>query len=53
VNLDYLHELTTATLWRGEVQLIHGAGHAPHQETPQQFAALLTDFCGDLGDGFP
>jgi pimeloyl-ACP methyl ester carboxylesterase len=48
VNLDYLRKLSIPTLWRGEVQLIPGAGHAPHQETPQQFAALLTDFIGDL-----
>jgi pimeloyl-ACP methyl ester carboxylesterase len=48
VNLDYLRKLTIPAPWRGEVQLIPGAGHAPHQETPQQFAALLTDFIGDL-----
>jgi hypothetical protein len=34
------------------VQLIPGAGHAPHWETPQQFVALLTDFNGDI-DGRP
>ncbi|MCO6000257.1 alpha/beta fold hydrolase [Actinoallomurus rhizosphaericola] len=49
VNLDYLRKLTIPALWRGQVQLIPHAGHAPHQETPQQFAALLTDFIGDLG----
>jgi pimeloyl-ACP methyl ester carboxylesterase len=49
VNLDYLRKLTIPALWRGEVQLIPGAGHAPHQEQPQQFAELLTDFIGDLG----
>lgn len=49
VNLDYLRKLTIPALWRGEVQLISGAGHAPHQETPRRFAALLTDFIGDLG----
>jgi pimeloyl-ACP methyl ester carboxylesterase len=49
VSLDYLRTLTIPGLWRGEVQLIPGAGHAPHQETPQQFAALLTDFRADLG----
>ncbi|MDN3359835.1 alpha/beta hydrolase [Actinomadura sp. DC4] len=49
VNLDYLRGLTIPALWRGEVQLIPGAGHAPHQETPERFAALLTDFIGDLG----
>lgn len=49
VNHDYLRKLTIPTLWRKEVQLIPGAGHAPHQEAPQQFAALLTEFIGDLG----
>ena len=48
VSLDYLRELTIPTLWRTEVQLIHGAGHAPHQEAPQRFAALLTEFIDDL-----
>jgi len=49
VNLDYLRKLTIPALWRGEVQLIPRAGHAPHQETPRQFTALLMDFIGDLG----
>ncbi|HET9655148.1 MAG TPA: alpha/beta hydrolase [Kineosporiaceae bacterium] len=48
VSLDYLRALTAPTLWRGEVQVIPGAGHAPHQETPDTFAALLTDFIADV-----
>lgn len=48
VNVDYLRKLNIPALWRGAVQLIPGAGHAPQQEQPQQFAALLTDFIGDL-----
>jgi pimeloyl-ACP methyl ester carboxylesterase len=48
VSLDYLQKLTIPALWRGEVQLIPGAGHAPHQEAPREFAALLTDFIVDL-----
>lgn len=42
--LDYLRKLTIPALWRGEVQLIPGAGHAPHQEVPEQFSELLADF---------
>ena len=49
VSLDYLRKLTIPALWRGAVQLIPGAGHAPHQETPQRFASLLTDFAAELG----
>jgi pimeloyl-ACP methyl ester carboxylesterase len=48
VSLDYLQKLNIPALWRGEVQVIPGTGHALHQEAPQQFAALLTEFMGDL-----
>ena len=50
VNLEYLRRLAIPGLWRGEVQLIAGAGHAPHRETPEQFATLVEQFIGDLGD---
>jgi pimeloyl-ACP methyl ester carboxylesterase len=49
VSLDYLRGLTIPALWRGQVQGIPGAGHAPHQEVPQRFAAVLTEFSADLG----
>ena len=49
VSLDYLRGLAIPALWRGEVQLIPGAGHAPHQEVPERFAALLTDFSAGCG----
>jgi pimeloyl-ACP methyl ester carboxylesterase len=48
VSLDYLHALTIPTLWRGAVQIVPGAGHALHEETPEAFAALLEDFIADL-----
>jgi pimeloyl-ACP methyl ester carboxylesterase len=48
VSLDYLRKLTIPTLWRGEVQVVPGVGHAPHQEAPQVFASLLTEFIDDL-----
>ncbi len=50
VSLDYLRGLAVPGLWRGQVQVIQGAGHAPHQETPEQFAALLEEFVSDSGD---
>ena len=49
VNLGYLQQLAIPGLWRGGVQLIAGAGHAPHQETPGKLTALLTQFITDLG----
>jgi pimeloyl-ACP methyl ester carboxylesterase len=49
VNLSYLQQLTIPSLWRGAVQVIAGAGHAPHEEVPQEFAGLLEQFINDLG----
>ncbi|HEY6313807.1 MAG TPA: alpha/beta hydrolase [Streptosporangiaceae bacterium] len=48
VSLDYLNKLTVPTLWRGAVQVIPGAGHALHQETPVAFTARLEQFIADL-----
>jgi pimeloyl-ACP methyl ester carboxylesterase len=49
VSLDYLRGLAAPTLWRGQVLPIEGAGHAPHLEQPERFAALLTAFVEDCG----
>ncbi len=49
VSLDYLRQVSAPSLWRRQVQLISGAGHAPHRETPDQFASLLEQFISDLG----
>ncbi len=48
VNVDYIRSLKMPTLWRGEVQVIEGAGHAPHWERPERFNALLADFVADV-----
>lgn len=50
VSLDYLQRLSVPNLWLGNVQVIAGAGHAPHRETPQEFTAMLERFIADLGD---
>ncbi len=44
VNGDYIRSLNMPTLWRGAVQMISGAGHAPQWEQPEQFNALLAAF---------
>lgn len=44
VSLAYIQGLTIPTLWRGAVQVIADAGHAPHWEQPDQFNALLEAF---------
>jgi pimeloyl-ACP methyl ester carboxylesterase len=48
VSHGYLRKLNIPALWRGQVQVIPDAGHALHQEAPQRFTALLTDFTSDL-----
>jgi pimeloyl-ACP methyl ester carboxylesterase len=44
INGTYFASLAMPTLWRGAVQTIEGAGHAPHWETPEAFDALLEAF---------
>ena len=44
VSAAYLASLEVPTLWRGAVQTIPGAGHAPQWEAPDAFDALLTAF---------
>lgn len=48
ISTDYLRKLSFPALWRGEVQVLPGVGHAPHQEAPEEFAALLAAFLDDL-----
>ena len=44
VNGPYFSSLAMPTLWRGAVQTIPGAGHAPQWETPEAFDALIEAF---------
>ena len=48
VKVDYIRSLKIPTLWHDAVQIIEGAGHAPHWERPQRFNALLADFVADV-----
>lgn len=48
VNLAYLRSLKMPTLWRGAVQVIPDAGHAPHWENSKQFNALLEAFIEEM-----
>jgi len=49
VNGAYFAKLSMPTLWRGEVQRINAAGHAPQWETPLVFDALIEAFAVDCG----
>ncbi len=49
INLAYLQQLKIPSLWRGRIQLVPGAAHAIHRETPAAFTGLLTQFIADLG----
>ncbi len=56
VNGNYFNTLTMPSLWRGGVQVIPGAGHAPHWEQPEAFNALLgafLDACFDAAASAP
>lgn len=44
VNLAYIKGLNIPTLWRGSVQVVANAGHAPHWEQPERFNHLLEEF---------
>jgi len=48
VNETYLRKLTVPTLWRGDIQVISGAGHAPQWEHPEEFNGLLDAFMTDV-----
>ncbi|MCB0033695.1 MAG: alpha/beta hydrolase [Anaerolineales bacterium] len=48
VNGSYISALEMPTLWRGEVQIIPGAGHTPQMEAPEQFSALVGAFVDEV-----
>ena len=49
VNGAYYAKLDMPTLWRGAVQAIDSAGHAPQWETPVAFDALIEAFAVNCG----
>ena len=48
VDLGYLQRLTAPTLWRGEVQVIEGAGHVPQWEKAEAFDRIVDEFASSL-----
>ncbi|RKE65942.1 pimeloyl-ACP methyl ester carboxylesterase [Pseudorhodoplanes sinuspersici] len=46
VRLGYLQSLNYRAIWKGKVQVICDAGHAPHWEYPRAFNQILLDFLG-------
>ena len=51
VDLAYLQSISYRNLWRGTVQVIEEAGHAPFWEKPEIFNALLSCFLAEILDG--
>jgi len=48
VSLEYLEGLALPTLWRGRIQVIEGAGHAPQEENPDVLSKMLSEFLAEL-----
>jgi len=48
VDLGYLQRLSAPTLWRGQVQIIEGAGHATQWEKAEAFDRVLDAFASSL-----
>lgn len=48
VDLGYLQRLSAPTLWRGQVQVVDGAGHATQWERAEAFDELVDAFASSL-----
>jgi len=48
VDLGYLQRLPAPTLWRGQVQVIEGAGHAAQWEKAESFDKIVDEFASSL-----
>lgn len=47
INRGYFDTIAIPRLWRGSVQIVRDAGHAPHWENSAQFNRLLVEFVND------
>lgn len=48
VNAGFIIGLEMPSLWRGEVQMVAGAGHAAQWDAPEAFNALIAEFVAEL-----
>jgi pimeloyl-ACP methyl ester carboxylesterase len=48
VDLGYLQRLPAPTLWRGQVQVIEGAGHTVQWEKAEAFDRILDEFAASV-----
>jgi pimeloyl-ACP methyl ester carboxylesterase len=48
VDLGYLQRLPAPTLWRGQVQVIEGAGHATQWEKAEAFDRIVDEFASSF-----
>ena len=48
VDLRYVQSVAMPTLWRDEVQVVRGAGHAVMVEAPEEFSRLVCEFVDGL-----
>ncbi|MEU9338931.1 alpha/beta hydrolase [Streptomyces sp. NPDC048290] len=51
VSLEYLRGIAMPTLWRGEVQVVPGSGHAPQIEATEVFGDLVGRFVEEVTGG--
>ncbi len=48
VNNEFVKSVDYANLWRGEVHILEGIGHAPFWEAPEKFNSIFENFLGDV-----
>ncbi len=48
INNDFIVAAAYGNLWRGQVQLLDGLGHAPFWQAPDAYNGLLQSFVDDM-----